>query len=232
MEQSIKNTIAVAKRLDKIEKAINDKTFNIDEIKLLLTSLSEIINAGMENLGNKEIDLSRVIELLEKLGDNTSLIDEIKSVKEIIPNNEIVDYTDKLIEIANKIPQLDLQPLLVDIKNQLKNKSLDKYLDDEGRIKISFPEKFQNHLLRSMYYGRSYLKNTSGTKINPATDDTLAKLVGFPITEYDTAIGTRVAAGNGVGKIETITFKLNGATVATLTFAYDSSDRWVSTIKT
>lgn len=46
--------------------------------------------------------------------------------------------------------------------------------------------------------------------------------------EYDYLSLTYVAAGNGAGEIETVTYKNGGAsgtTVATLTLTYDSSDR-------
>lgn len=52
--------------------------------------------------------------------------------------------------------------------------------------------------------------------------------------EYDHIALTYVAAGNGAGEIETATFKTGGAggtTVATLTLAYDGSDRLSSVTK-
>lgn len=51
---------------------------------------------------------------------------------------------------------------------------------------------------------------------------------GLSIPKYDYIALTYVAAGNGTGEIETVTYKSGGAsgvTVATLTLGYDSSDR-------
>lgn len=49
---------------------------------------------------------------------------------------------------------------------------------------------------------------------------------------YDSIALTYVASGNGVGEIETATYKLSGTTIATLTLSYDSSNRLVNVVKT
>lgn len=49
--------------------------------------------------------------------------------------------------------------------------------------------------------------------------------------EYDQISLTYVAAGNGVGEIETATYKLAGADVAVLTLAYDSSSRLIDVVR-
>lgn len=51
---------------------------------------------------------------------------------------------------------------------------------------------------------------------------------GLEIPEHDYIAVTYVAAGNGAGEIETVTFKLGGSggsTVATLTLAYDANNK-------
>lgn len=58
------------------------------------------------------------------------------------------------------------------------------------------------------------------------------KLVPF---QYDYISLTYVAAGNGVGQIETATYKTNGVggtTVATLTLAYDANNKLSSVTRT
>jgi hypothetical protein len=58
------------------------------------------------------------------------------------------------------------------------------------------------------------------------------KIVGFEIGDYDYIEITYVASGNGVGEIETVTYKTGGSggtAVATLTLTYDASDN-LSTI--
>lgn len=58
---------------------------------------------------------------------------------------------------------------------------------------------------------------------------------GSLVTEdYDYTALTYVASGNGVGEIETVTYKLGGAsgtTVAVLTLVYDGSNRLSSVTK-
>jgi hypothetical protein len=49
--------------------------------------------------------------------------------------------------------------------------------------------------------------------------------------EYEQIALTYVAAGFGVGEIETVTFKLNAATVAVLTLSYDVSNRLIDVIR-
>lgn len=71
--------------------------------------------------------------------------------------------------------------------------------------------------------------------INPATEDSLDKLVGFEIPAHNYQAFTYVAAGNGAGEVETIVYKTGGSggtTVATKTYAYDASNRVSSVTKT
>ena len=53
----------------------------------------------------------------------------------------------------------------------------------------------------------------------------------YGIGEYDETEFTYVSSGNGEGEIETVVYKLNTQTVATLTYAYDSEDRLESITK-
>lgn len=58
---------------------------------------------------------------------------------------------------------------------------------------------------------------------------------GFTLTGYDYIALTYVAAGNGVGEIETATFKTGGAggtTIATLTLTYNDSNEVATVTKT
>lgn len=49
--------------------------------------------------------------------------------------------------------------------------------------------------------------------------------------KYDELELTYVAAGNGVGEVETVVYKLSSVTIATLTLAYDSSNRVISVVR-
>ena len=50
-------------------------------------------------------------------------------------------------------------------------------------------------------------------------------------TAFDEIVLTYVAAGNGVGEIETAVYKLASSTVATLTLSYDSNNRLSGVVK-
>ena len=67
-------------------------------------------------------------------------------------------------------------------------------------------------------------------------DDEVITVVGALVPfAHDYITVTRVAAGNGAGKIETAVYKTGGAggtTVATLTLAYDSDDKFLSVVRT
>lgn len=49
--------------------------------------------------------------------------------------------------------------------------------------------------------------------------------------EHDELEITYVTAGNGIGEIETVIYKLATATVATLTLSYDASNRLIGVVK-
>jgi hypothetical protein len=71
-----------------------------------------------------------------------------------------------------------------------------------------------------------------GVQVNAATNETLQAVAGLVPAAYDYIALTYVAAGNGIGEIETATYKTggsSGATVATLTIAYNANNN-ISTI--
>ena len=57
-------------------------------------------------------------------------------------------------------------------------------------------------------------------------------LVSFEIPEHDQIELSYVLSGNGEDEIETVTYKLSGVTVQTLTLSYDTDDRLIDIIKT
>lgn len=69
------------------------------------------------------------------------------------------------------------------------------------------------------------------TGVGQATEDTLLSIAGLVTDPYDYIALTYVAAGDGAGEIETVTYKTGGASgtvVATITLTYDASDRIAS----
>lgn len=71
----------------------------------------------------------------------------------------------------------------------------------------------------------------NGTQINAATEETLQSIAGFNVPNHDEISLTYVAAGNGAGEIETVTYKLSTVTQAVLTLAYDSNNKLTSVTK-
>lgn len=49
--------------------------------------------------------------------------------------------------------------------------------------------------------------------------------------QYDEISLTYVAAGNGVGEIETATYKLNSVTIATLTLSYNVANKLINVVR-
>ena len=85
------------------------------------------------------------------------------------------------------------------------------------------------------FTGSSGIENTSDVGINPATEETLQKLVGFELGAFDYIALTYVSGGAADKEIETVTYKtggVGGSTLATLTLAYDVNNSISSITKT
>ena len=68
--------------------------------------------------------------------------------------------------------------------------------------------------------------NASLSNIESDINDLNAKLASGLVPEvYDNIAITYVTAGNGIGEIETVVYKLIAATIATLTLTYDVNDK-------
>lgn len=83
--------------------------------------------------------------------------------------------------------------------------------------------------------GKVQVFDGAGALVSVATEATLAKLPGLSIPIHDYIALTYVAAGNGVGEIETVVFKTGGSggtTVATLTLTYNASNEIATITKT
>lgn len=70
--------------------------------------------------------------------------------------------------------------------------------------------------------------NEKNKFLNDGNDNPAVRVINFNSlvpSSYDAIDLTYVASGNGVGEVETVTYKLSGSTVATLTLSYDASNR-------
>jgi hypothetical protein len=75
--------------------------------------------------------------------------------------------------------------------------------------------------LNGDYFVKTINANSNGDFINPFIPD-----------NYDEIALTYVASGNGEGNIETVTYKLNDSTIATLTLSYDANNKLSGVSKT
>lgn len=75
-----------------------------------------------------------------------------------------------------------------------------------------------------------YTNNTGvyENTIDTPSEETLKKLVNFAIGEYDEIIIEYVTAGNGIGEIDSVIYKLNSVVVTNLIFMYDTSNRLIN----
>lgn len=76
----------------------------------------------------------------------------------------------------------------------------------------------ENALIAGVAGKKVFVVDSSGNQVDPATSakqDTqttiLNGIAGFTVTGYDYIALTYVAAGNGTGEIETVTFKTGGS---------------------
>lgn len=88
--------------------------------------------------------------------------------------------------------------------------------------------------------GTAAMAETASNVVRPLQLDTLLNLKTTPqnqlvLLPHDYIATTYVAAGNGIGEIETVVYKTGGSggtNVAVLTMTYDSSNRLVTVTKT
>lgn len=90
---------------------------------------------------------------------------------------------------------------------------------DPGQItKRGFDDVEDVHRVSEANLSNAYESSTQSVRVR--------QVAGSLVTEpYDNIALTYVAAGNGAGEIETVTFKEGVTTVAVLTLAYDASNR-------
>ncbi len=183
----------------------------------------------------KGVDMSGVEKLLQKIADKEDKdidVTELSNISEILGNvllavQTTASATDlKPTEREKTIPELkEIQRILNTLNNNLVEfdvpdfdyKRLEDILKRNLNISVSGGGGINKHIL-----------NKAGTTINPATEDTLSKLVGLAITQYDYVSQTQ----NSTQDIWT--FKNGGSggtTVATITITYtDSTKVTISTV--
>lgn len=68
---------------------------------------------------------------------------------------------------------------------------------------------------------------------DPATDSLKSILTGGKLVpeKFDEIALTYVTSGNGLGEIQTVTYKLAGSTLATLTLTYNVSNKLINVVR-
>lgn len=72
------------------------------------------------------------------------------------------------------------------------------------------------------------IRSTYDESSNSLQTQSMGSLVPEP---YDELVLTYVTAGNGLGEIETVTYKKDGSTIAVITLGYDGSDKLISVVR-
>ena len=120
------------------------------------------------------------------------------------------------------------------IPQQARNKDTSQYIDNDSydpdykvkAVEVLVENENENALERQKPIATEAKQDAQLTE--------LQKMVGFEIPAYDYISLTYVASGNGVGEIETVTYKTGGSsgtTVATLTLGYDADNNLISITK-
>jgi len=215
------------------------------EIKILNEILSAVLNSKVELPA--EQDLSELNSLLEK---TTSLIKsenresnlkikevlkEIKKGFEWLPKDRVLKIDEKQFKELTK----SLSVTVVGGKNT-------QYAEGEKDSEIvgtAILWEDASNTLRAVSVAKplpisaTSLPLPAGAATSSKQDTMIAQLaylVAFEIPAFNYIGFTYVAAGNGTGEVETLTYKTGGAggtTVATLTLAYNSDDEISSVTK-
>lgn len=159
---------------------------------------------GKDGKDGKDIDIKPIIDSITALkkelkktptSNNKEILDALKLINTKSDNSDII----KAIEsMSNKI--------LVPEGNKELVLRFDKFVDalnNQGLFRASY---------------NSYdpkIRNSEGTEINPATEETLQSIAGLSIPKHDTR-----ELGYTDGNLTTVTYKLLGVTVALKTLTY------------
>jgi len=223
-------------RTDEVVEAINEKEEDRSDMLEALESIDESINNIEQSVNVEAPNINLDTESIEKGLSQVSL--DIKAIK--FPDVPETEKTrDLLIEIANRIEKTDLSKLeelvegiKVDFPSVM-DVNLDPNLIEDGYVKVRQDQKQVDQMSVLIDSGAANGANLSNKLEDIKTE--IGKIIGFEIGDYNYIALTYVAAGNGAGEIETVTYKEGGAggtTKAILTLAYDASNNLISVTRT
>jgi molybdopterin converting factor small subunit len=199
-----------------------------------------------------EIKVSNLEEIkpIDKFADIVKAIE--KQNKELKPQDKNVVGELKAILKELKKEKKDLTPELIDKVSEL-IKSVDKKSIDFSILENQLTELYgllysvkEYDEIKVKLNGKQFEKLSTKTaqaiaaggatgQYDKLISDDLNNLVGLEIPPHDYIAITYVTVGNGIGEINTVTFKdggSGGTTVATLTLGYDSSNNLTSVTRT
>ena len=196
-------------------RVLNQK--NIQQVQVVNeTSLDSFVNDIVKIFETQ-------IEKISELKDNKEIVAKLDELKPIKSENRSEETIQGLKSVVTAIKNVNLN---IDTSNIEKGlKSLEKQIKNI-KLEESFKPKDLQKIVDSIYIptpAKSVkIRNSAGNDINPATEDTLQKLVGFDIGEYD-YIDLSYTGSDLTG----VVYKLGGSsgtTVATLTLAYSGGN--------
>lgn len=185
---------------------VNDNKASLAVIKNNAALTSQMMSAvqRLESL-KLDVDLTGLIDAIDNFG--TSLDDMKGALGDVQKGLKGVKVPIDDNRVAVKLSKKDIEALRIGISGDWRQRNSDTKL----------------------------LKADGSQVINPATEETLQDILNggkLVPEEYDEIVITYRTTPPGNGEINTVVYKLDGDTVATLTLAYDGSDRLSGVVRT
>ena len=208
--------------------------------------VEQSINQLKEAVVGKDIDLSGLVSHLEAISATLgNLPTEYPSFPEMpseMAVNNLSEICDKLDALGIELQNLKLDPKInvktpeikIDLSKEIKQiEKAVKSISKEVKMP-EYPEQDNTDIVQAMNAVKNTIENIQFPVPNFRTEDIVNQLKiapGMTIPQHDDIEITYVAAGNGVGEIETVVYKLATATVATLTLSYNSDNKLTGVAK-
>lgn len=240
----VKQVIEEKKEIEIPEQDNSDVVEKLEELK---TALEREINVEVpetqvtvENRNTELLEALKAIKIptIPKMPDNIRALEQIikKLDKFENPNLKKIEKSLEKLKLDFKVDfpkdmDVNLPPGLIEDGQYLKTRQDQKQVNQMSRL-IDTSSANGANLSKELNDIETALDDVSTETKQDAIITEINKIVGFEIGDYDYIALTYVSGGNGDGEIETVIYKDGGAggtTKATLTLAYDASDR-ISTI--
>ena len=209
------------KELSSIIKEIKNLKNN-NQDKEIIKAIKSVGNNIDEN---KQISYHGILERISK--KLTNILQENKSIKQVevknFPIYQKISFS-KIISAINKLSNRVREILDVKIVNKDRKEAIPVILVDRDK-KTFYNASFSS--VGSSGYKVVGIENGEGTRISPATEETLEYLAGLSIPKHDD-IGMTYDTNNNLTQVQ---YKNGGTVVATLTLSYDANNNLTSVNK-